>query len=128
VIPELAAGDECRFDQFSRLFRHPTPGRLTPGRARFAPVPQFVTAGGIFTNGVSVEMAGNSPVAEIRYTLDVPRPPPRSILYTGPIVLSVGSTTVRARIWAETLPSDTVSQSYTILDTDSPLSVPICRS
>ena len=119
IVPELIGREITVLTNSPGFFALPTPGAANLGGAPgFAPAPQFLTAGGLFTNGVSVELATPSSGSEIRYTLDGSEPTSSSMLYTAPIPLS-GTTMVRARAFGpRLLPSQIVSDAYTFIQDD----------
>jgi len=120
ILPELIASQVSVSTNTLSYFATPTPGEANLGGAPgFVPSPQIIPQGGVFTNGLSVQISLGLAGAEIRYTLDNSEPTASSMLYNGPIALS-GSATVRARGFApHLLPSPIVSQTYTILDADA---------
>ena len=91
----------------------PTPGIAnTVGFRGFTETPAFVTAGGLYSTDVTVEITVPAGTI-VRYTLDGSVPTLlNSIEYTGPFVIQ-DSTAVRARAFGTGLqPSQTVSASY----------------
>jgi hypothetical protein len=80
------------------------------------PPPTFSIPGGVFTNDVTVAMAGTSASATIRYTLDGSEPDASSASYTAPIALS-NSTVIRARVFSPGQPPGELAvQSYVFLE------------
>src|ERR1043166_144538 len=117
--PELMAATVTVQTNVQGFFATPTPGGPNLGGApALAPAPVFLTAGGIFTNSLDVEIAIDSATAEIHYTLDGTEPTASSALYSGPISIA-NSTTVRARGFAPgLLTSEIVSQTYTLFESN----------
>ena len=66
-----------------------------------------------FTNEMSVEMAFAEPNTQIRYTLDGQEPTENAPLYTQPVRITKGFTTVKARVFSKVYqPSDVVEATF----------------
>ena len=121
IVPELVARTISLSTNPPGYFAVPTPGAPNvSGVPQFTAPPRILTPGGIFTNsGFYVSIALDVAPAEIRYTVNGSEPSASSLLYTGPILVTNRSTTVRAAAFASgRLPSITVSETYTLLDPD----------
>lgn len=106
LVDSFSPGFPAQFDDVSYgrvpgggidYFTGPTPGQLNdtaPGAPGAAVT--FTSPPGTFTTATQVTLAVDSPLAEIRYTLDGSLPTAASPLYTAPIPLSA-TTLVKAR-------------------------------
>ncbi len=66
-----------------------------------------------FTNEVAVEMAFAEPNTQIRYTLDGQEPTENAPLYTQPVRITKGFTTVKARVFSKVYkPSDVIEATF----------------
>jgi hypothetical protein len=66
-----------------------------------------------FTNEVTVEMAFAEANTQIRYTLDGQEPTENAPLYTQPVRITKGFTTIKARVFSKVyLPSDVVEATF----------------
>jgi len=78
--------------------------------------PVFTPLGGSYLESVTVALSCVTPDAEIRYTLDETEPSEASSLYSVPLFIS-NTTTIKAKAYKEDfLPSNTVTQTYTITE------------
>jgi hypothetical protein len=98
------------------------------GRGRELSPPEFTPAGGVFTNAALMVTLAARPGAVIRFTLDGSEPNATSAVYSAGLTLT-NCALVRAKAFApQTPPSETVSQTYTLLDpglTDFSSSLPL---
>jgi len=113
LLPELMAGYSALRSIQTRYFATPTPRAVNrEGRRGLSPPPVFSKRGGVFANGVRLELTAQSGV--VRYTLDGSEPTASSEAYAAPLQLA-GSTLVKARTFApDLLPSATVSEAFTV--------------
>ena len=116
VIPEIPTdisyGRSAGYDGFF-YFDAPTPGTVNaPGFNGFAPVPALSSAGGLYSQNLSVSIEV-PPGSEVRYSLDGSIPTIASgIIYTDPLEIQ-DTTVLRARAFVSGLqPSSTVTATY----------------
>ena len=80
--------------------------------------PTFSVDGGTFTSDFNLTLTSPDPSAAIRYTNDLSEPTENSILYTGPISITV-TTQIRACAFrTDYVPSEIVTESYLRLGAD----------
>lgn len=88
------------------------------------PKPLANIQGGNYTQGFDVQLSSSIPEVQIRYTLDGSIPSQNSALYTAPINISL-TTKLSARSFLNNyLPSDVMSQDYTINHPEIMVNVP----
>ncbi len=77
--------------------------------------PVFSIAGGTYSSPQTVTLSNNEPGSIIRYTTDGTEPSSASPIYTGPIQVSAGNITIKAKTVKSTfIDSDTVTESYIV--------------
>lgn len=77
--------------------------------------PVFIVAGGTYSTPQTVSLISNEPGSIIRYTTDGTEPSSNSPIYTGPIQISAGNITIKAKTVKSTfLDSDTVTENYIV--------------
>lgn len=94
-------------------YNSPSPGAINQGGfVGFAQMPTFVSTGGMYDQPPLLEL--NVPAdTQVYYTTDATDPTAASALYTGPVQLGTGTTTIRARAYADDLaPSQIMTQTY----------------
>jgi hypothetical protein len=117
ILPVLQAAGSSGGEP--RYFREPTPGAPNDSRgfAGFVLDTRFSHDRGFHDTPFAVEIATETPGAEIRYTLDGTVPDQAAgILYTGPVSID-RTTTLRARAFREGLePTNVDTHTYIFLD------------
>jgi Uncharacterized protein conserved in bacteria len=77
--------------------------------------PVFSITGGTYSSPQTVTLSNNEPGSIIRYTTDGTEPSSTSPIYTGPIQVSAGIITIKAKTVKSTfVDSDTVTESYIV--------------
>jgi len=107
------------------FFQTPTPGNsnIYPGFHGISSEPVFSLEGGFYSQSVQVEISGNEPDSEIRYTLNGSEPDSTSLKYISPINLDK-TTIIRVKIHEkDRLPGKIITQTYFINEPDHDLPV-----
>ena len=98
-----------------QFFLSPTPNASNENSTGndFADEPVMSVTGGFFQSDFTVELSTTTTDADIRYTLNGSEPTENSSLYTAPLAVTAGTTTLRARTFASGFqPSKVTTHTY----------------